>query len=284
MKKHMFSLFLSVLMLPILCSYSPAYEVCTYNGFDIKWSNPSVTYYVNASGGPSGTIAAVTGGMQTWTDITPADFTFVYGGTTSSTAHGTNDGTNIITFGSLSVGTLAENYYWFSGGTARMIDSDIRFNTYYSWSTNGTPSTYDVQNIGTHEHGHSLCLLDLYDLLDSTKTMYGYGYEDETQKRTLHQDDIDGINYLYCGKPAKVVGGSSYHTIQEAYDAAQDGDTLLIQSVVRTEDVFIDLNKEVTIETGYACDFLSNGGESQIQSLEVSDGIMVVSHGVLVVE
>ena len=51
--------------------------------------------------------------------------------------------------------------------------------------------------MGTHELGHSLSLGDLYNSADADKTMYGYASSGETKKRTLHQDDIDGITYLY---------------------------------------------------------------------------------------
>ena len=88
------------------------YEVCTTDeGKDIKWKNPDATYFVNDSGGPSGTITAIQAGMQTWTDVATSEFLFDYGGTTSSTSHGENDGSNIVTFGTLSVGTLAENRF-----------------------------------------------------------------------------------------------------------------------------------------------------------------------------
>jgi hypothetical protein len=142
----------------------------------------------------------------------------------------------------------------------------------------------DVQNIGTHEHGHSLCLVDLYAGTDSTKTMYGYGYEDETQKRTLHQDDVDGVNHLYCGDPVNVVGGTSYSSLQAAYDAAGNGDTIEIHSVVRNEDIFIDMSKEVTMEAGHDCDFFSANGEAQINSLEITNGTLTINDGTMLVE
>ena len=39
-------------------------------------------------------------------------------------------------------------------------------------------------------------LNDLYDPADSDKVMYGYIALDQI-KRDLHQDDIDGIIYIY---------------------------------------------------------------------------------------
>jgi len=56
-----------------------------------------------------------------------------------------------------------------------------------------------VQNIATHELGHSLCLDDLYGTADSEKTMHGFADTGETKKRTLEAEDIAGIRYIYPG-------------------------------------------------------------------------------------
>jgi len=180
------------------CSNVFAYKVSTSGGNDIKWNTSNVTYYINSSGGPFDSLSAIQEAMQTWTDVATSIFTFVDGGTTTSTAYGINDGVNIVVFGPMgTTGTLAENYFWYYKFSGQMIDSDIKFNTDYPWATDGSPGAYDVQNIGTHEFGHSLSLDDLYKSADSEKTMYGYAGRGETKKRTLDQDDIDGITYLY---------------------------------------------------------------------------------------
>lgn len=182
-----------------VCSDSSAFETCqTSEGLDIKWDTFNAIYYVNTQGAPTGSLSAIQSAMQTWTDVDTAAFTFIYGGSTSSTAHGTNDGINIVTFGPMGKnGTLAENAFWYSVSAGYILDSDIKFNTSYTWAVDGSANAYDVQNVGTHEHGHSLCLADLYDTTDSAKTMYGYVSHGETEKRTLDPDDIEGINYLY---------------------------------------------------------------------------------------
>ena len=186
-----------------LCSMGAfAFEVSTTSaGVDILWAADGATYSINSSGGPSGNITALQAAMQTWTDVPSSSFVFVYSGTTSSTAHGENDGTNIVTFGPMgtSDGILAVNHFWFYTSTGQLIDSDIKFNTSYSWAANGGAGFFDIQNVGTHELGHSLSLEDLYNSADSEKTMYGYASAGETKKRTLDQDDIDGITYLYPG-------------------------------------------------------------------------------------
>jgi hypothetical protein len=282
MLKYSRNAVLSLLIVAVCYSNAQSYQVCqTSGGNDLKWSFLPVTYLINASGGPSGSISAITAGMQEWTDVSTSQFAFLYGGTTTSTAYGVNDGTNTVTFGPLGSGILAQNTYWFYS-FGMIIDSDIRFNTSYSWNTDGNPADYDVQNIGTHEHGHSLCLLDLYGGGDSSKTMYGYGYEGETKKRSLDQDDIDGITYLYpCGLPVRVVGTSTdyYATIQAAYDDAGDGEIIQVRSGVYGESIYIDdlSNKEVLLEGGYDCSFVSLAGEIEVDYMEISHGALTIS-------
>ena len=177
-----------------------AYQVSkTDGGANIKWFIPDVVYYINPSGDPTNNLSAIQASMQTWTDVASSDFTFIYGGTTTNASAGTNDGVNIVCFGPMGLtGTLAQNSFWYYTSSGQIIDSDIKFNTSYIWRTDGSPGVYDVQNIGTHEFGHSLSLADLYNAaVDSEKTMYGYGSAGETKRRSLHQDDIDGITYLY---------------------------------------------------------------------------------------
>jgi hypothetical protein len=179
-------------------------NVCAYvvtktnGGADIKWFTPNATYYINSSGGPSGNLAAFQAAMQTWTDVVGSAFIFIYGGTTTSTACGTYDSSNRVCYVPMGLtGTLAENTFWYNTSSGQIVDSDIKFNTDYSWATNGSSGAYDIQNVATHELGHSLSLADLYNGADSEKTMYGYAGTGETKKRTLDQDDINGIAYLY---------------------------------------------------------------------------------------
>jgi hypothetical protein len=179
-------------------SHASAYVVNKTGGADIKWFTPNATFLINSTGGPSNTLSAIQASMQTWTDVGASIFTFVYGGTSLSTSCGTNDGVNLVCFGSMGLtGTLAQNSFWYYTVSGQIIDSDIKYNTDYVWSTDGSAGAYDVQNVGTHEFGHSLSLADLYSAPDSEKTMYGYAGTGETKKRSLDQDDINGISYLY---------------------------------------------------------------------------------------
>ena len=84
-----------------------------------------------------------------------------------------------------------------------MIEFDIVFNTYYSWGIDPdgeggvTINEFDIQNVGTHEAGHTLVLEDLYVWKHSELTMYGYTTEGETKKRSLGLGDMLGVQKLY---------------------------------------------------------------------------------------
>ncbi len=97
---------------------------------------------------------------------------------------------------------LTTNWYYVDSG--EIISSDIEFNMqHYTWRIINDPLTcnpqvdtdvVDVQNIVTHEIGHFIGL-------DHTPvegaTMYYASPPCDTEKRTLHQDDIDGVVFLY---------------------------------------------------------------------------------------
>mgnify|MGYP005841618523 CR=1 FL=1 len=189
----------TLIVISFLCAAAGAFEVNkTFSGKEIKWFNLNVPYYINAAGGPYGSSTAIKASMQTWTDVSASELIFSFAGTTSSTDWGENDGKNIVCFGTIEDSeVLAQNILWYYTSTGQMLDSDIKFNSTFSWGTDGSSNNYDIQNVGTHEYGHSVGLADLYAAVDSEKTMYGYSAKGETKKRTLDQDDINGIIYLY---------------------------------------------------------------------------------------
>jgi hypothetical protein len=160
---------------------------------------------VNTSGMPGGSLEAIKAAFATWNGA-GAHFTINYGGSSASTSFGKNDGTNLIDYGKLdgmlyggagADSTIALCLYWYDPRTGNLLDADIRLNSSQPWSTSGDADAYDVQNIVTHELGHTLVLLDLYGKGDSESTLYGLAEKGETKKRTLEADDTNGIKALY---------------------------------------------------------------------------------------
>jgi hypothetical protein len=82
-----------------------------------------------------------------------------------------------------------------------IVENDIVFNTRPTWYT--YPEPYcpgdggDVQNIGCHEMGHCLQLLDLPESYQSEQTMFWAASFGETKKRSLADGDKRGIKYIY---------------------------------------------------------------------------------------
>jgi hypothetical protein len=109
------------------------------------------------------------------------------------------DGTSLVGFGTLPTGTVAYACWWGSGGT--MSESDIRFNKdTYNWITDsgsGCVTAYNVDNIATHERGHSFGLDDVNDSSHSKLTMYGYSSACQTNKETLALGDMLKLESLY---------------------------------------------------------------------------------------
>lgn len=195
-----------------------AYEVDKINGHEIKWGAGRMSYLVNPLKGPTGALAAIQKAAGAWTAVPTSTFSFVYAGPTAKTlAHwGDNDGQNIVVFGNQGNGdSIAVNMAWRTS-TGQMLDSDIVYNLYYRFSTIGAADRHDVWGIGAHEFGHSLVLNDLYGWGDSEKTMYGYASPGDLKKRTLDQDDIEGISYMYRGGLPAVVAEAADRTAAEA--------------------------------------------------------------------
>ncbi|MDO8140282.1 MAG: matrixin family metalloprotease [Candidatus Brocadiales bacterium] len=201
MKRIQFILFLLVIsILSFWCSSAFAYRVKkTKDGKIIKWTTNTVTYYVNTSGGPAGSLAAIQAATQTWTDVPTSSFRFVYGGHTSSTKHNPKDGVNIIYFRTLGNKAKAARNFVQWNESGELYDSDIVLNTAHKLSaTDSCPKDcFDIQSAVTHELGHALILNELEKPIHNEKTMYREEKKGDMKKRTLDQDDIAGITYLY---------------------------------------------------------------------------------------
>jgi hypothetical protein len=174
--------------------------------------NEFVTQYYNP--GSASTVADPTGGggetallntHATWNNVTTSDFALAYGGTTTRCPSLVQecpgdqvfDGFNDVAWldlGRCSIARCTLAVTWFS--TSDPDEADMAMNTRVAWRTNG--SDYDVETVMLHENGH---VAGLGHSSVTAAVMYAYY---GGVRRALHQDDIDGISFLYpaSGEPA----------------------------------------------------------------------------------
>jgi len=175
------------------------------------WKLPTTwSYNLNSASAPSNvgstnlaTIA--TNSFSAWQTQTGGTVT-IERGLDASTTRAARDSQNIIAWGRTSGTALAVSYIWYLNGTA--LEIDTIFNKKFSWYWSDPDQwpvgqicaysgVYDVQNILTHELGHTFGLDDEYANDYANNTMYGYGSKGETKKNTLTYGDIVGIDNIY---------------------------------------------------------------------------------------
>jgi hypothetical protein len=207
----------------------------SYSYSGIKWADPkakAIEYYVNPAGSgvaneAKDAVTAVRASMATW-DNACGPLGYVYKGTTTAVIVKDMDGQNVISWANISSeypNAIAVTFVWYYRYNKSIVEVDTQMNngTGFSWSytapnvspdlsgkavsvssrytdpsNSGVPSTYDIQNIMTHEAGHWLMLGDLYNTIkDSELTMYGYGAKGELKKDTLGYGDELGVEAVY---------------------------------------------------------------------------------------
>ncbi len=245
-------LWLSCVMSCLVCQVMLGYE---YNGYRYPKNN-FPTFYVNQLGTPdcSGEFTAIQSALQTWNAVNTTYIDLRYGGTTTTNIR-SYDGTNLMIWvengwrdifpGS---SAIAVNTTWYNSYTGEAYESDILFNGEdYLWSDNGASGRYDVQNIATHEIGHSVGLSDLYGGGDTEKTMYGYSNTGETKKSSLSSDDEIGARYVNFDPQT-----SGTLTESQVWAPNLNSNTISLTSALNTSSYSLTLNSGITLNlNGY---------------------------------
>ena len=186
-------------MLILICSAAYAWEAqITNSGAEQHWGVSEVNYFINLEGDHGLDLetaeTAITAAADVWkTD----DFQFVYEGEGKLNAPDYQDGEMSVFFDSSwteDPNILAMTYNWASSSTGELVHFDMAINIEYSeWNTEGNADSHDLQNAIAHEFGHAIGLghSDIPEATMAPTAPLG-----ETQKRDLHDDDIQGMEHL----------------------------------------------------------------------------------------
>jgi len=202
-----------IALVTALAAPALAFKVFYYGGKMCKHSKDQIPWTVrfNELGTPdcANEFVALAKGLSTWSSVRGQWYRNKRGTNTSKIKFG-YDGINLCVWYEpgypgqpgwpFAAGAIATNVFWLvdAGSFMRVVENDVCFNGYnYTWSDSGQAGRMDVQNIATHEFGHNLVLADLYDYASRDFTMYGYASAGETKKRTLADDDKNGIRFIY---------------------------------------------------------------------------------------
>jgi hypothetical protein len=199
----------------------------------LKWAQSPVKYFISNQGAPGVTVADLQGAvgraLASWQAVPTASISYQFAGLTAATP-GTDDGLSTIGFQSHPEldRVLASTSFMIDASTGTLIESDIFFNTTFTWSVapNGESGKYDLESIALHETGHlsglgHSALGETQLLVDGGRTVLG---SDATMfpiafaagsvvGRTLHADDIAGISDLYPDGDFNQADGSISGTV-----------------------------------------------------------------------
>ena len=184
----------------------------------LKWAQTPVRYFVSANSAVPGVSvsefeAAVGRAFSTWQAVPTSSITYQYGGLTAARP-GEDDGSSTLGFESHPEldRVLASTSFLVDRTSGELLESDIFFNTTFTWSvaSAGETGRFDVETIALHEIGHfsglghsALGETELREgggrrVLSAEAVMFPIAFAaGSIASRALKADDIAGISDLY---------------------------------------------------------------------------------------
>ncbi len=170
----------------------------------LRWLEMPVSYRIN----PANTSGLDETEVETiihesfdqWQAVEKVPLTFHYQGETDIADADYTDNANVVYFEDAwppdwDPGFLALTFTW-SVDYGELIAFDMAINESFEWTTTAEKGKHDLANAVTHEVGHAVGM-GHSEMLDAT--MFADSQTGDTAKRSLAEDDAQGLQYLYSG-------------------------------------------------------------------------------------
>lgn len=193
---------------------NPAWGYClkTFTGTSpyAKWQNYPVQYRVSANVTDANVLAAIDAAFATWGSVECTPLRFEKAGTfdlASTSFEHDNEAIYVFWYDAAAGFPANVDYvsYTFIGhdNTGRLKNASIAVNGFgYDWATDGAQTKLDVQNELVTMIGSVIGLRTSNSADSVMQNTINYG---DTSKRTIKQDDIDALIFLYEGATCPVV-------------------------------------------------------------------------------
>ena len=201
-----------------LCAVQSAHAYSHFTnseGTRLRWDAPRVRWFATERGVPGVSAtefqAALARAFATWEAVPTATVAFEFVGFTSAEPL-EDDGVSVFGFQNHPEmeRVIGATTFVFDTITGELVESDVFFNSAFTWSTTGDLERFDLQSVAVHEIGHFVGLghsaLGETELrpeggrrvLGAAAVMFPISLgRGSTKDRELQPDDIAGISDLY---------------------------------------------------------------------------------------